>query len=74
MAALIQVACPNCGSENVVRRGKSADGKQRYLCQNGDCETKSLMTDYKYNGKKSGKLAKSSHTLSENVRTKSLSS
>ena len=54
MEALIQVVCPNCGSEKVVKRGKSVDGKQRYLCQNGDCETKSFMTDYKYNGKKSG--------------------
>ena len=53
MLAPICVLFPNCGSEKVVRRGKSVDGKQRYLCQNEDCGTKSFMTDYEYNGKKS---------------------
>jgi len=52
MMALVQIFCPNCGSEKVVRRGKSADGKQRYLCRNEDCDTKSFMTDYIYNGRK----------------------
>jgi len=46
MMALVRIFCPNCGSEKVVRRGKSADGKQRYLCRNEDCGSKSLMTDY----------------------------
>ena len=32
-----------------MRRGKSADGEQRYLCRNEDFGTKSLMTDYIYN-------------------------
>ena len=52
MMAPVQVFCPNCGSEKVVKRGKSADGKQRYLCRNEDCDTKSFMTDYIYNGRK----------------------
>ena len=43
MMALAQIFCPNCGSEKVVKRGKSADGKQRYLCRNEDCDTKSLI-------------------------------
>ena len=51
--ALVQVFCPDCGSKKVVRRGKSADGKQRYLCRNGECETKSFMPEYKYDGRKS---------------------
>ena len=53
MMALVQVFCPDCGSKKVVRRGKSAGGKQRYLCRNGDCETKSFMLEYKYDGRKS---------------------
>jgi transposase-like protein len=53
MMALVQVFCPDCGSKKVVRRGKSADGKQRYLCRNGECDTKSFMSEYKYNGRKS---------------------
>jgi len=52
MMALVQIFCPNCGSEKVVKRGKSADGKQRYLCRNEDCDTKSFMADYIYNGRK----------------------
>ena len=52
--ALLKVSCPNCGSEKVVRRGKNRDGMQRYLCRNENCETKSFMTEYKYNAKKSG--------------------
>ncbi len=31
------VHCPNCGSINVVRQGKTAQKKQRYLCRNQEC-------------------------------------
>ena len=48
----VPVSCPNCGNEKVVRRGGGDDGKQRYLCRNEDCGTKSLMLNYAYNGVK----------------------
>jgi len=48
----VPVSCPNCGSEKIVRRGGGDDGKQRYLCRNEDCGTKSLMLNYAYNGVK----------------------
>lgn len=35
MQARITVKCPKCGSENVVRNGKKANGKQLYKCR--DC-------------------------------------
>ena len=28
------VQCPHCHSEQVVKRGKTDSGTQRYLCQN----------------------------------------
>jgi InsA N-terminal domain len=30
----IAVQCPHCQSEQVVKRGKTRRGTQRYLCQN----------------------------------------
>jgi transposase-like protein len=30
----IAVQCPHCQSEQIVKRGKTARGTQRYLCQN----------------------------------------
>jgi transposase-like protein len=30
----ISVRCPYCRSDQIVKRGKTRRGKQRYLCQN----------------------------------------
>ena len=30
----IAVQCPHCQSEQIVKRGKTARGTQRFLCQN----------------------------------------
>ncbi len=51
--ALIPVSCPLCGGEKVKKRGKTDDGKQRYLCQNENCETESFLPGYAYDGRKS---------------------
>ncbi|QTA88630.1 Transposase IS1 domain-containing protein [Desulfonema magnum] len=51
--ALIPVRCPLCGGGKVKKGGKTDDGKQRYLCQNENCETKSFLLDYTYNARKS---------------------
>lgn len=47
---LIPVLCPHCESDQVVKRGKTENGKQRYLCQNRACTTKTFILDYSYNG------------------------
>ena len=47
---LISVRCPHCDSEKVVKRGKTAEGKQRYLCQNNACSHGSFILDYRYRG------------------------
>ncbi len=33
----IAVRCPHCQSDHIVKRGKTARGTQRYLCQNTHC-------------------------------------
>ena len=42
----IAVRCPHCQSEQIVKRGKTARGTQRYLCQNTLCAQASFLLDY----------------------------
>ena len=48
--AVIPVSCPDCGQHHVVKRGKTQEGKQRYLCVNTKCPKKTFILDYSYNG------------------------
>lgn len=48
--AFVPVCCPRCDSDLVIKRGKTENGKQRYLCLNSDCPTKTFLLDYSYNG------------------------
>ncbi len=41
--ATVKVKCPYCGSEEVALYGKSSTGKQKYLCQNKECEHKTFL-------------------------------
>jgi len=50
MAVWIPVQCIHCQSTEVVKSGKSAEGKQRYRCQNGDCPYTTFIRDYTYSG------------------------
>ena len=47
---LVPVCCPRCNGSNVVKRGKTEQGKQRYLCLDGECLKKTFILDYSYNG------------------------
>src|SRR5688572_30640845 len=42
----ITVRCLHCHSEQIVKRGKTRRGTQRYLCQNTACTTGSFLLDY----------------------------
>ena len=42
----IAVRCPHCQSDQIVKRGKTAQGTQRYLCQNTLCVRGSFLLDY----------------------------
>jgi transposase-like protein len=46
----ITVCCPHCQSEQIVKRGKTRRGTQRYLCQNTACTTGSFLLDYHNRG------------------------
>jgi ribosomal protein S27E len=39
----IAVRCPHCQSDQIVKRGKTARGPQRYLCQNTLCTKGSFL-------------------------------
>jgi transposase-like protein len=48
--AFVSVCCPQCESEQVAKRGKTEQGKQRYICLNSGCPKKTFILDYSYNG------------------------
>ena len=37
MTVWIAVTCSGCHSTDVIRNGKTSNGKQRYLCRNNEC-------------------------------------
>src|SRR5438477_5220915 len=43
LMTFIAVRCPHCQSEQIVKRGKTSCGTQRYLCQNTTCTTGSFL-------------------------------
>lgn len=50
MTTCIAVRCLHCHSDQVVKRGKTARGTQRYLCQNRECAADSFLLDYRNRG------------------------
>ena len=52
--AIIEVHCPKCQGTQVIKHGKSPEGKQRYLCQNAQCDQETFMLDYTYKARQSG--------------------
>ena len=44
------VLCPDCGSDDVVKHGRSDEGKQRYKCRNRDCRRCTFIRTYAYRG------------------------
>lgn len=46
----IAVRCPHCQSDQIVKRGKTARGTQRYLCQNTLGVKGSFLLDYCHRG------------------------
>ena len=54
MACYEKVICPKCGSEHIVKSGKTKLGVQRYLCRNQDCPKKTFLQTYQYNAYETG--------------------
>ena len=46
----IAVRCPHCQSEQIIKRGKTAQGAQRSLCQNTLCAVRSFLLHYRNRG------------------------
>jgi transposase-like protein len=46
--AKINVCCPQCKSDDVVKHGVTAEEKQRYQCKNIDCSKNTFLLDYSY--------------------------
>lgn len=44
------VLCPECGSNDIVRHGRSSAGKPRYKCRNQDCQRSTFIRSYTYRG------------------------
>ena len=45
-----KVKCPKCGGEDIIKHGKTPEGKQRYKCQTEECESTTFMREYCYQG------------------------
>ena len=50
MTVWIAVKCPYCQSTDIVKNGKSKQGKQRYRCQNKQCVRSSFILNYTNHG------------------------
>jgi insertion element IS1 protein InsB len=50
MTTCIAVQCPHCHSDQIVKRGKTDRGTQRYLCQNTECALGSFLLVYRNRG------------------------
>ena len=49
--AVVAVQCPECGSREVVKYGRQANGEQRYRCNNLSCERRIFLLQYHNTGR-----------------------
>ena len=49
--AVVEIECPECGSQEVVRYGRQANGEQRYRCNNGACKRRIFLVRYHNTGR-----------------------
>jgi transposase-like protein len=52
MTVWLPFLCLDCRSDNIIKHGKSPQGKQRYLCRNSDCLRRSFVLDTQQPGRK----------------------
>lgn len=48
MTCYQEIVCPECGSNQITKSGRTQLGTQRYRCQNEGCLTKTFLLDYRY--------------------------
>jgi transposase-like protein len=44
------VHCPDCDGAQVIKHGKTPEGKQRYRCQDQGCNRSTFIREYSYAG------------------------
>jgi transposase-like protein len=49
--AVVEVRCPECGSPEVVKYRRQANGEQRYRCNNLHCERQIFLLQYHNTGR-----------------------
>ncbi len=49
--AVVEVQCSECGSREVVKYGRQANGEQRYRCNNPHCERAIFLLRYHDKGR-----------------------
>ena len=42
--------CPHCQGTDIIRNGKTRQGKQRFLCREEPCDGRTFILDYSYAG------------------------
>lgn len=42
--------CPYCQGTDIIRNGKTRQGKQRFLCREEPCDGRTFILDYSYAG------------------------
>ena len=45
------IHCPACQGTDVVKHGKTSDGKQRFRCQHANCPGVTCIREYVYQGR-----------------------
>ena len=45
--------CPHCQGTDIVKNGKTSQGKQRFLCREEPCDGRTFILDYSYAGQSS---------------------
>jgi transposase-like protein len=48
--AVIAVRCPSCDRDKIVKRGKTTNGTQRFLCQDEACSRRTFILGYTNRG------------------------
>ena len=51
MVVLVAIRCPECNSDDIIRRGYTKNRTQRYLCQNVLCARQTFILEYTDKGK-----------------------
>ena len=51
MTVFIPVICPDCQSNCVFKHGFSKDRKQRYRCENAECQRRTFILNHSHPGR-----------------------